>query len=157
MPELMKRRRIRKAELMEIVCRMRISSVDASNTVPQIKDAIAWLGHCECGGTHGIGKGMFFGKVEYDHNTPNAQLYEGDEIDWRALLPECHAKKTKVDNGRTAKAKRQGGETGQYARRKKNGPKLKGGQGFQKPPPGHKHRWGKRKLKSRNDLNRRKE
>lgn len=40
---------------------------------------------------------------------------------------DCHGAKTKVDNGRIAKAKAQGGETGQWARRQKNGPKLKSG------------------------------
>lgn len=155
MPKLMKRRRIRKAELLEIVCRMKISSVDESNKVAEIKDAIAWLGYCECGNEHGLGNGMFLGKVEYDHRIPNAQLYEGDDIYWRALLPACHAKKTKLDNARTAKAKRQAGEKGQQARRRRNGPSMKSrgfgeSRGFDKKPPGYKHKWGKRKLTSRN-------
>lgn len=52
----------------------------------------------------------------------------------------CHAAKTKDDVRRIAKAKRQGGETGQAARRAKNGSQLKG-RGFEKGP--------KRKIPSR--------
>lgn len=54
---------------------------------------------------------------------------------------ECHGAKTKVDKGLIAKAKAQGGETGQWARRQKNGPQLKG-RGFAKGGP-------KRKIPSR--------
>ncbi len=39
----------------------------------------------------------------------------------------CHTLKTKGDVGRIAKAKAQGGETGQWARRQKNGPKMRSG------------------------------
>lgn len=52
----------------------------------------------------------------------------------------CHAAKTKADVRRIAKAKRQGGETGQAARRAKNGPQLKG-RPFEKSP---KRKWPKR-------------
>ena len=67
---------------------------------------------------------LLVGRVEYDHEIPLAQG-GADSIDnLRALHPECHADKTKFDNWATAKAKRQGGQKGQYARRKKNGSKL---------------------------------
>lgn len=52
----------------------------------------------------------------------------------------CHAAKTKDDVRRIAKAKRQGGETGQASRRAKNGPQLKG-RPFEKAP---KRKWPKR-------------
>lgn len=39
----------------------------------------------------------------------------------------CHKAKTKVDVKTIAKAKAQGGETGQWARRQKNGPKMRSG------------------------------
>lgn len=53
----------------------------------------------------------------------------------------CHSDKTKVDVRVIAKAKRQGGETGQAARRAKNGPQLKG-RPF--PKGGPKKKWPKR-------------
>ncbi len=55
--------------------------------------------------------------------TPVALLGEAkpDSL-WRR---ECHKAKTKGDVKRIAKAKRQSGETGQRARREKNGPRLK--------------------------------
>ena len=52
----------------------------------------------------------------------------------------CHAEKTKADVKQIAKAKAQAGETGQWARRKKNGPQIKS-RGFQKGGPS---RWSKR-------------
>ena len=53
----------------------------------------------------------------------------------------CHAEKTKGDVKRIAKAKRQGGETGQAARRAKNGAQLKG-RPF--PKGGPKKKWPSR-------------
>lgn len=47
---------------------------------------------------------------------------------------DCHGAKTKADVKRIAKAKAQGGETGQWARRQKNGPQLKS-RGFDKGGP----------------------
>lgn len=150
MPELMKRRAIYKIELIEICERQQLPThglrIDLINRLRE-------QGSCECIDECGR---RLSGDVHFDHRIPNAQLYEGDEIDWRALLPVCHAIKTKLDNARTAKAKRQGGETGQQARRRRNGPKLKGGRGFQKPPPNHdpwgkrRGKWASRPMKSRN-------
>ena len=48
-----------------------------------------------------------------------------------ALCTVCHAQKTKAEAALRAKAKAQGGETGQWARRQKNGSRLKSG-GFDK-------------------------
>lgn len=56
-----------------------------------------------------------------------------------AERPECHPAKTKEDVPRIAKAKAQGGETGQWARRQKNGSKMKS-----RPfPKGPKRAWPK--------------
>jgi len=155
MPNLMKRRRVRRDELRLMVERisdkwMTAHPIVKEMTVDDCKEFILDYGVCECGCERD-----FYLLVEFDHVVPNALLYEGDEIKWQALRPDCHKRKTADDVARIAKAKSQGGETGQQARRRRNGPKLKTRQGFQKPPPGHKHRWGKRKLQSRNDLKRR--
>ena len=152
--KLMKRRDIYKDELIELCDRQGLFV--HTMRYNDIKIHLSVMGNCECG----CGK-AFNGDMELDHVIPNAMLYEGDEVKWQALLPACHRLKTDDDVARIAKAKSQGGETGQQARRRKNGPKMRGGQGFQKPPPDYKHNWGKgqkmpsRKLKSRNDLKRR--
>lgn len=52
----------------------------------------------------------------------------------------CHKAKTSIDAGTIAKAKRQGLETGQQARRKKNGSTMKSAP-F---PKGQKTKWPKR-------------
>lgn len=54
-----------------------------------------------------------------------------DRSNLEALCSTCHAQKTKAEAKMRAKAKAQGGETGQYARRQKNGSKLKS-RGFDK-------------------------
>jgi hypothetical protein len=46
---------------------------------------------------------------------------------------DCHGRKTKEDVTRIAKAKAQGGETGQWARRQKRGVGLIQSRGFEKP------------------------
>lgn len=52
----------------------------------------------------------------------------------------CNFKKAhEHDTPNAAKVRRMAGETGQYARRKKNGPKLK-------KPEGYKYKWPKRKI-----------
>jgi len=73
---------------------------------------------------------LLLGKVEYDHEIPLALGGEDSIDNLRAIHPECHKDKTRLDSWSIAKAKRQGGEKGQPARRKKNGsslthPKLK--------------------------------
>lgn len=58
----------------------------------------------------------------------------------------CHEAKTKADAGSISKAKAMGGETGQWARRQKNGPQLKS-RGFEKGP---KRAWPKQSFPRRN-------
>jgi len=74
----------------------------------------------------------FAGNVEYDHEIPLG--IGGKDHDETALVPlcrKCHSDKTKADVKRIAKCRRQAGVTGQQARRKKNGSKLKS-RGFEK-------------------------
>lgn len=72
-----------------------------------------------------------------EHDLPrklSAEGYEAerDSLDNRSLLRKpCAMEKTRTDLAQIAKAKAQGGETGQYARRQKNGSKLKS-RGFDK-------------------------
>ena len=61
---------------------------------------------------------------EDDHIIPVALGGSNDVLNRQPLCSGCHSIKTKDDIQRIAKAKRQGGETGQYARRKKNGSKM---------------------------------
>lgn len=70
----------------------------------------------------------------------------------------CHAIKTKGDIGRIAKAKAQGGETGQWARRQKRkaqgkAPLIKGAGTIKSAPfpKGRKTRWAKRPMNPRKD------
>lgn len=76
-------------------------------------------GRCGCG----CGERLEAGNIDEEHSRPVALLGEAkpDSL-WRR---ECHKAKTKGDVKRIAKAKRQGGETGQCARRERNGPRLK--------------------------------
>lgn len=79
---------------------------------------------------------------EVEHVIPWALSFDDSDGNLKIAHKDgdCHAAKTKVDVGRIAKAKRQGGETGQQARRAKNGPSMKSGPS----------RWAKgRKLDSR--------
>ena len=70
--------------------------------------------------------GELSGAIEWDHVIPLG-LGGADEIEnIQAVHAVCHLHlKTKADVKRIAKAKRQAGETGQWARRKRNGPQLK--------------------------------
>lgn len=64
----------------------------------------------------------FKGDVQFDHEIALAE--GGKDHDEVALVPlhtECHALKTKADQKRIAKVKRMARETGQQARRKRNG------------------------------------
>lgn len=67
-----------------------------------------------------------FKQVEYDHITPLALGGANEPINLMPLCPKCHRRKTDADLARIAKANRQAGKTGQQARRKKNGPQIKG-------------------------------
>ena len=74
----------------------------------------------------------YAGDVQFDHEIALAEGgKDHDEVPMVPLHAECHALKTKGDRKRIAKVKRMAGETGQYARRKKNGSKLPS-RGFQK-------------------------
>ncbi len=65
------------------------------------------------------------GRIDFDHIRPLGLLGDDASDNLQAIHAEgCHSEKTKADVKRIAKAKRQAGETGQYARRKKNGSKL---------------------------------
>ena len=67
----------------------------------------------------------FNGDVEYDHDPPLAAGgADHDEKPMTPLHASCHAIKTKADRKVIAKTKRMAGETGQYARRKKNGSQI---------------------------------
>jgi hypothetical protein len=85
------------------------------------QDGICPLCNCELSGA-----------IEWDHRLPIG-LGGADEIEnIQAVHADCHLHlKTKADVKRIAKAKRQAGETGQWARRKRNGSKLQG-RGFDK-------------------------
>lgn len=69
--------------------------------------------------------------VDVDHIIPLWRFGSNRDDNLEALCVACHAIKTKVEAKVRAKAKAQGGETGQWARRKKNGSRLKSG-GFDK-------------------------
>lgn len=68
------------------------------------------------------------GPFEADHEIPNA--WEPGKPTQLLCIP-CHKVKTKQDHKRIAKAHRQAGRKGQYARRQKNGPQMKS-RGFDK-------------------------
>lgn len=90
----------------------------------------------------------FNGDVEYDHEIPLG--LDGPDHDERPLVPlhkHCHVLKTARDKADIARAKRRSGETGQYARRQRSGPKLKS----------RKTKWPSRKFLTRKDIEERKE
>lgn len=68
---------------------------------------------------------------EWDHSIPLALGGKHEAANIYCLCPDCHLCKTRADVAIIAKSKRQGGEKGQYARRKRNGSKLKS-RGFDK-------------------------
>lgn len=84
------------------------------------------------------------GVVTYDHRIP-FEIIQHDE-DWN-IYPihrdPCDRIKTKADQARIAKVRRQSGAKGQAARRAKNGSQLKG-RPFEKGP---KRAWPKRKMR----------
>ena len=82
---------------------------------------------------------------DVEHVIPWALSHDDSDENLRPALVDPHAVKTKDDVKRIAKAKRQAGEKGQWARRQKNGPQLKG-RGFDKGGPKRKipsRGWGK--------------
>lgn len=72
----------------------------------------------------------YSGSVEFDHVVPLALCGADDEGNLVPLCAPCHARKTSGDIGRIAKAKRQGGERGQQARRKAGMTKAIPSRGF---------------------------
>lgn len=81
-----------------------------------------------------------YGPYEIEHRIPWALSFDDSDENLYPVHPAGHKAKTRDDVARIAKAKRQGGETGQAARRAKNGPQLKS-RGFEKAP---KRKWPKR-------------
>ena len=63
-------------------------------------------------------------QVEFDHSIPLALGGKHEVSNINPLCPKCHRRKTDSDLAIIAKSKRQAGETGQYARRKKNGSQI---------------------------------
>lgn len=101
------------------------------------------------------GCGIKPARWDWDHRL---ELWEGgtNELsNWQgfgsAKECRCHAIKTAAATKRRARMHRLRGDTGQIKRRKANGgTRIKGQKAiakrpFQKPPPGFKHQWGKRK------------
>ena len=82
------------------------------------------------------------GAYEIEHRIAWALAYDDSDANLYPAHPECHSGKTKADVKSIAKAKRQAGETGQWAKRAKNGSTLKS-RGFEK---GVKTVWAKRKF-----------
>lgn len=69
-----------------------------------------------------------------EHRIPWAISFDDSDANLYPALVEPHAEKTVTDQHDIAKCKRMAGETGQRARREKNGPRLKGGNHW--PPKG---------------------
>ena len=76
-------------------------------------------GLCGCG----CGQPLEEGQVDEEHTIPNFFKPGKPDALWRR---DCHKKKTAKDKGDIAKANRLAGKTGQQARRKRNGPQIKG-------------------------------
>lgn len=98
-----------------------------------------WGGACYlCGVKIGAGETW-----EAEHVIPWALGHDDSDGNLRPAHKggECHGAKTRADVKQIAKAKAQAGETGQRARRAKNGPQIKS-RGFAKGGP-------KRKIPSR--------
>jgi len=81
---------------------------------------------------------------EVDHIVPQGLGGKSSLCNAQLLCGTHHKQKTAIDVKVMAKADRAGGRSGQYKRRKKNGPQIQS-RGFQKIP-GHKHRWPKRRM-----------
>lgn len=71
------------------------------------------------------------GPFEADHVLPLSMGGTNELFNWQLLCEPCHQTKTNLEAGPRAKAERQAGRKGQYARRLKNGPQMKS-RGFDK-------------------------
>ena len=156
-PKLAKRRRIRKAELLEI-CERQLEQLRHEGDIVAMATGInfssmsksgllfwlKWFGVCEYSGEK-INKQQ----IDFDHKIPIAMQYEGDPIEWQVILRKWHKIKTTKDVKDIAKAKRMAGETGQYVRRQRrkeagklallNGRSSFGKRPFPKAPEDYKH------------------
>lgn len=142
-----KRRQIRKPELIAICVRQGLPYIEDKRfdwTIAGLKSWLKGFGTCEYSGEPINGQ-----DIDFDHIIPNALLHETDEEQWQVILRKWHKVKSADDVKRIAKAKRQAGETGQYARRKRRGHSLIQGRKeiakrpFHTPPEGYKHRFGR--------------
>lgn len=89
----------------------------------------------------------FKGDVQFDHEIALAE--GGKDHDEVALVPlhaACHALKTKADKKRIAKVKRMAGETGQRARRERNGSSFRKPDGYVSPLNSKHPSYRKRKI-----------
>lgn len=86
-------------------------------------------GKCSCGCGHKFNDGD---RIDLEHTIPLEAGGEDIETNWTLMLHACHKEKTKKDAGTIAKTKRQAGEKGQYARRKKRGHGTIKSRGFDK-------------------------
>ena len=105
-PKLMKRRRIRVGELIEICLRQSTSMYHhacdkARMNYDELVKYLKLEGNCECGCEKPLN-----GEGEFDHITENALLFDGDDTDWQILLPACHRKKTSARAPILAKVRR---------------------------------------------------
>jgi hypothetical protein len=99
--------------------------------------------HCEAEGEwYGLPRGQRCNGdlrrgVEYDHLILDANSHDNSLENCRAVCPKCHLFKTrKRDTPLAAKTLRQSDRN--------IGIKRGTGRGFPKPPPGYKHRFGRR-------------
>ena len=83
-------------------------------------------------------------QVEYDHKQSLGLSGDNSPENFVALCGECHQVKTDMEKTVRAKADRQAGRKGQFARRKERGrSSIQSRNELGKKPPGYKHRWPK--------------
>ena len=100
----------------------------------------------------------FHARTHIEHIVPHALTANNHPSNIQYLVPVEHAPKTKRDVTEIAKSKRISKKQAEFRQRllaksdpdvevstTRTGPKLRS-RGFQRPPEGHKHRWGTRKM-----------
>lgn len=97
-------------------------------SMSQARRARLFLAH---EGRCGLCGEKIIGPYEIEHRIPWALSYDDSDANLYPVHPAGHKAKTREDVKAIAKAKRQGGETGQAARRARNGAQLKS-RGFEK-------------------------
>ena len=104
----------------------------------------------------------FHARTNVEHIVPHALTANNHPSNIQYLTPDEHAPKTKRDVTEIAKTKRVAKKQAEFRRKllAKSGsdfdvevsttrPKAKiKSRGFQRPPEGHKHKWGSRKMRS---------